>query len=83
MGITSVLDEFHLQKYLMKMTGHMEDSTEDARKTLCHVVKSGTKEDFREVVDRLKDCAKQKEQKNELMRAPLISSRTGQRQKSV
>ena len=56
-GITSVLDEFHLQKYLLKMTGHMKDSVDDARKELRDAVKSGIKEEFQEVVERLKGCA--------------------------
>lgn len=56
-GITSVLDEFHLQKYLLKMTGHMKDSADDARKELCDAIKSGIKSDFQEIVKRLKACA--------------------------
>ena len=56
-GITSVLDEFHLQKYLLKMAGHMKDSVDDARKELRAAIKSGTKADFQEVVERLKTCA--------------------------
>lgn len=56
-GITSVLDEFHLQKYLLKMTGHMKDSVDDAGKELRDAIKSGSREDFQEVVDRLKACA--------------------------
>ncbi len=56
-GITNVLDEFHLQKYLLKMTGHMKDSVDDAGKELRDAVKSGTKADFQEVVERLKACA--------------------------
>lgn len=56
-GITSVLDEFHLQKYLLKMTGHMKDSVDDARKELCDEIKRGTKADFWEVIERLKACA--------------------------
>ena len=34
-GITSVLDEFHLQKYLLKMTGHMKDSKGMQRRRTC------------------------------------------------
>ena len=56
-GITSVLDEFHLQKYLLKMTSHLKDSVDDARKELCDAIKSGTKADFQSVVERLKVCA--------------------------
>lgn len=56
-GLTGVLDEFHLQKYLLKMTGHMLDSAEDARKELCKAIKEGTKESFREVAERLSASA--------------------------
>lgn len=56
-GITSVLDGFHLQKYLLKMTGHMKDNAEDARKELWDAIKRGTRSDFQEVVERLKACA--------------------------
>lgn len=56
-GITSVLDEFHLRKYLLKLTSHMLDSAEDARKELCKAIKEGTKADFEEVVKRIDDCA--------------------------
>ena len=56
-GITSVLDEFHLQKYLLKMTGHMKDSADDAGKELRDAIKSGSRADFQEVVERLKACA--------------------------
>ncbi|MCB6414962.1 ISLre2 family transposase [Faecalimonas umbilicata] len=56
-GTISVLDEFHLKKYLLKMTGHMKDSAADARKELCDTIKNGTREDFQRVVERLKDCA--------------------------
>lgn len=33
-GITSVLDEFHLQKYLLKMPGHLKDSVDNHKRTL-------------------------------------------------
>lgn len=45
-GLEQVLDEFHLRKYLMKMTGHMLDSAEDARKEICGIIKNGTREQF-------------------------------------
>ena len=75
-GITSVLDEFHLQKYLLKMTGH--DSVDDARKELRDVVKSGSGADFQEVVDQLKACAETEATKSGLMKVRLIFSQTGQ-----
>lgn len=55
-GVKYVLDEFHLSKYLLKMTGHMMDTQEDARIELCEAIRSKTKSDFREIVERLKNC---------------------------
>ncbi len=55
-GVVGVLDEFHLEKYLIKMTGHMLDSTVDANRELREAIRKGTKDDFREVVERLKGC---------------------------
>lgn len=52
-GITSVLDEFHLRKYLLKLTGHMLDSADDARKELCQAIKDGTKKEFEEIVEKI------------------------------
>lgn len=52
-GIEYVLDEFHMSKYLLKMTSHMLDSQEDARKELCRIIKSETKEKFQEMTERL------------------------------
>lgn len=52
-GITYVLDEFHMRKYLTKMTHHMLDSAEEIREILCNTIKNGTKEDFREGIDTL------------------------------
>lgn len=56
-GIVNVLDEFHLQKYMLKLTSHMLDSTEESRVELCKAIKSGTKENFKEVVKRIDKCA--------------------------
>ena len=55
-GLSYVLDEFHLQKYLIRLTSHMKDSTDDARKELCDAIRRKTKADFAEIVERLKDA---------------------------
>lgn len=52
-GIVSVLDEFHLQKYMIKATSHMLDSAEDARKELKDTIQHKTKEEFNTVMDRI------------------------------
>ncbi len=56
-GMVEVLDEFHLQKYLLKATSHMLDSADEAREELCTAIKSGTKEEFNEVMGRIACCA--------------------------
>lgn len=38
-GIAYVLDEFHMRKYLTKMTSHMLDSAEEVREILCNTIK--------------------------------------------
>lgn len=52
-GITYVLDEFHMSKYLTKMTRHLMDSADDARSEIYEIIRKGTKEDFEKEVDRL------------------------------
>ena len=55
-GITYVLDEFHLEKYLTKLTSHMKDTREDAKKELVHAIRYEKKSDFESIVERLKGC---------------------------
>lgn len=57
-GLVYALDEFHLQKYLIKMTKHMSDSADDARKALCKSIAEDTKEEFLSYVDMLEWHAK-------------------------
>lgn len=52
-GISYVLDEYHLQKHLIRLTSHMKDSTEDAWKEICEAIRRKTKADFNEIVERL------------------------------
>lgn len=49
-GITYVLDEFHLQKYIFKATSHMLDSQDDAARAIKDAIKEGTKADFEAVM---------------------------------
>lgn len=55
-GLSYVLDEFHLQKYLIRLTSHMKDSTDDARRELYRAIRRGTKGDFAGIVERLKNA---------------------------
>lgn len=59
-GITYVLDEFHMSKYLVKMTSHMEKfySKEDVkgfRKILKEIIRENTRDEFRNAIDYLQD----------------------------
>ena len=50
-----VLDEFHLEKYLTKLTSHMLDSKWDAKYELRKVIRKETKKEFNELVDCLEE----------------------------
>lgn len=47
-GITYALDQFHLEKYLMKITRYLADSAEDAREELRECISQDQKREFRE-----------------------------------
>ncbi len=68
-GIEYVLDEFHMSKYLLKMTAHMLDSQGDARDELCKVIKSGTKEEFQEKIETLKEYTESENTKEKIQEA--------------
>ena len=67
-GLSYVLDEFHLQKYMIRMTSHMKDSTDDARKELCNAIRGQTKADFIGIVERLKDYLPQERRESGIRR---------------
>lgn len=60
-GLTYVLDEFHLQKYVTKLTSHMLDSTDDARNEIYEALRTDNKEEFISITERLKDNLKNPE----------------------
>lgn len=51
-----VMDEFHLSKYMIRLTSHLKDSTEDARRELYQVLRHGTKDEFRTLVEKIRGC---------------------------
>lgn len=57
-GITYVLDEYHIEKYLMKLTSHMLDSREDVSNELRNIIRRKSKAEFNEMVDRLETYLK-------------------------
>ena len=52
-----VLDEFHLSKYVARMTSHMLDSVNDAKKEIYDCIREKGKKEFNAVVEKLKSCA--------------------------
>ena len=54
-GAVHVLDGYHLEKYMTKLTSHMKDSKEDAAKEVRTVIRSQTRNDFEALVDRLEE----------------------------
>lgn len=67
--IEYVLDEFHLSKYVLKITSHMLDSQEDAKVEVCKIIRDGTKKEFDEIVERLEGCAKTESQLKRIQEA--------------
>ena len=55
-GLSYVLDELHLQKYLIRLISHMKDSADDALRELKTVIRRGTKAELCEIVERLKNA---------------------------
>lgn len=60
-GVVFVLDEFHLSKYVAKMTGHMLDSEGDAKSEIYECIRNKTKGNFRELTEKLKACTDMEE----------------------
>ena len=52
-GITRVMDEYHINKYLTQMTTHLYDSAQDGRDLLREAIRNGSKEEFCRKVDML------------------------------
>ncbi len=66
-GITYVLDEFHLEKYLTKMTGHMKESQNDAKAALRKAIRNKEKASFVEVVKKLESYLPDEASENRLV----------------
>ena len=64
-GVIVTMDEFHLQKYLNKITSHLLDSQWDAKKELRTIIMSKSKKDFNKYVDFIKTYLKETDKKHE------------------
>ena len=56
-GITCVLDEFHLNKYILKATSHLLDSQGDATKAVKDTIRDETKAEFEVLMDEILEYA--------------------------
>ena len=57
-GLTMVLDEFHLRKYITAMTRHLLDGAADAKAELIRIIREGTEEEFRRQCREILSCAR-------------------------
>lgn len=53
-GATHVLDEFHLEEHLTKLSSHLKDSQGDAKDRMRAIIRHGRKKEFQEYVCLLK-----------------------------
>ena len=60
-GITEVLDEYHINKYLAKMTSHLYDSADEGKLILRDSIRNDTKTEFRKVVQEIRGYAKEED----------------------
>ena len=54
-GITYVLDEFHLRKYLQKITRNLPKEKEELEKELIQMIRKKTKKEFEEKIKEIKE----------------------------
>ena len=54
-GITYVLDEFHLRKYLQKITKNFKSKQEEVEEELIKIIRKKTKKEFEEKIKELKE----------------------------
>ena len=72
--ITYVLDEFHMKKYLIKMTSHMsryfsKETVKEFRKTINEIIRDNTKEEFRNAISYLQEFTDDEKEKNKIAEA--------------
>ena len=60
-GVTEVLDEYHINKYLTKMTSHLYDSADEGKLVLKDSIRNDTVTEFRKEVKRLREYAKEED----------------------
>ena len=64
-GVVVTMDEFHLQKYLTKITSHLMDSRFDAISELRKIIMHKNKKEFNDYVDYVKSYLRENDVKTE------------------
>lgn len=74
-GMVNVLDEFHLSKYLLKITAFLKDSADDARRSLKEVISGNDRKSFDSQIEKiLAYCEKDSERKRITESAEYITN---------
>ena len=66
-GLVYVLDGYHLEQCLFKMTSHMLDNAGEAREMIRYTISEGNKDDFISVVDMLLNYADGKKEEERIL----------------
>lgn len=74
-----ILDEFHLEKYLTKLTSHMLDSKWDAKYELRKTIRKETKKEFDKLVDTLEEYPQASIENMETARKYILDNWTAAR----
>ena len=75
-GVVHVLDGYHLEKYMTKLTSHMRDSREDAAREVRTVIRSQTRKEFETLIDRLEEYPEAGIERMEEAREYILSNRS-------
>lgn len=65
-GVVVTMDEFHMQKYLSKITSHLRDSQWDAISDLRKIIMHKSKDDFNAYVDMVKSYLEPNDKKQDV-----------------
>lgn len=68
-GITTVLDEHHINQHLIRMTSHLGEQGEDVREHLKSMMRRGTKSDFNQVVEEIMICTVEESAQKRVMKS--------------
>lgn len=62
-----VLDQFHLKQYIIRATGHLGDSIQDAKDMIYDAISFEDKKGIKEVFDKIADLAESESKRNQVL----------------